>query len=328
MKPRIDNIDLLKGAAIVLVVMGHFIQWNSIESQNNLIFKVIYSFHMEFFMFLSGYLSIKTIHITTKKDIFIFVQKKFSSLIIPFLTFGILVQGMIDIQSFNFSNILNLLNNPNTGLWFLWFLFFISIFFLGFFLISKKINLQNRLVVDVIIIGLILSILLMIHQGWKVNYFPSLIHHTVFYFIGVILSKYAQLERFFLNNKTVVSFSFVFCILLSILKYQLTQVIGLNYLIALLEIIVVYHLICHYEWNKKIKTAVSKFGRYSLAIYATHFYLVKTGLCFDINNSSLFFMSFFFSVIIIYICIFFKKVIEQFPLLDFLLYGKSLNLKK
>lgn len=65
MKLRNRNIviDVSKGVAIILVVIGHVIQFGTSGEgfwDNNL-FKIIYSFHMPLFIFLSGYVSAKGI---------------------------------------------------------------------------------------------------------------------------------------------------------------------------------------------------------------------------------------------------------------------------
>lgn len=58
---RSENIDVIKGEGILLVVVGHIIQYVICKENafNNVIFSVIYSFHMPLFMFVSGYLSYK-----------------------------------------------------------------------------------------------------------------------------------------------------------------------------------------------------------------------------------------------------------------------------
>ena len=69
---RIAYIDYLKFFAIVCVVIGHIIQYNDNNFDNNHLFRYIYSFHMPLFMMISGYISIfsnKTIISTIKKRI-------------------------------------------------------------------------------------------------------------------------------------------------------------------------------------------------------------------------------------------------------------------
>lgn len=53
MKSRIHYIDRLKGFAILLVIMGH-VYGMALDLTNEIVYKVICSFHMPLFMFLSG----------------------------------------------------------------------------------------------------------------------------------------------------------------------------------------------------------------------------------------------------------------------------------
>lgn len=89
-KIRYDNIDLLKGIAILLVVMGHFIQFNTETYHSNVGYRLIYSFHMELFMFLSGYIVLKTTIIKDIESTKIFIRKRFISLMLPYFSWGIL----------------------------------------------------------------------------------------------------------------------------------------------------------------------------------------------------------------------------------------------
>ena len=48
---RIAYIDILKGVAAFLVVLGHIVTY---DADFHRLYNVIYSFHMPLFMFLSG----------------------------------------------------------------------------------------------------------------------------------------------------------------------------------------------------------------------------------------------------------------------------------
>ena len=94
MSTRIEYLDITKGLAILFVVMGHVIAWEFVNHEELLInndniiigWKLIYSFHMPLFMFCSGIFSP-----SFKKGIVYIAKKRFSSLIVPYITFGALL---------------------------------------------------------------------------------------------------------------------------------------------------------------------------------------------------------------------------------------------
>lgn len=53
-KNRCEYLDIARGMAIILVVLGHSIQSNIMDMDSSLVFRIIYSFHMPLFMFISG----------------------------------------------------------------------------------------------------------------------------------------------------------------------------------------------------------------------------------------------------------------------------------
>lgn len=55
MSKRINYIDYMRGIAIILVVMGHLIQFNGFPTSNP-VFEFIYSFHMPLFLQLADIL--------------------------------------------------------------------------------------------------------------------------------------------------------------------------------------------------------------------------------------------------------------------------------
>jgi polysaccharide biosynthesis protein PslL len=74
MSKRIEYIDIARGIGILLVVMGH----NDFAVVSPFAYKVIYSFHMPLFFFLSGYFINPTVEFWT------FFKKRFNSLLKPY----------------------------------------------------------------------------------------------------------------------------------------------------------------------------------------------------------------------------------------------------
>lgn len=91
MNARISYIDQLKGIAILLVVLGHVIGYNNCE--NSFLWRFIYSFHMPLFMFISGYVAQITFRIENFgwNEVSSFMIKKFRTLLLPMITWGIVI---------------------------------------------------------------------------------------------------------------------------------------------------------------------------------------------------------------------------------------------
>ncbi len=141
---RNNNVDILKGIGIVLVVIGHEIKGllNSnmlgpAEQLSMQIYDFIYIFHMPLFFFASGFL-----YYNVKKDtsIFDFIKIKFASLYIPYLIFMIIriVSNVLMNEYVNhemaWSDIYSIFYKPISVYWFLLTLFKVSVFI---FLIDK-----------------------------------------------------------------------------------------------------------------------------------------------------------------------------------------------
>lgn len=93
MNERDDRIDILKGIAIYLVVIGHIIAWyfkdfslniSNMPYNSIILWKTIYSFHMPLFIFLSGYVFMNPRKIYK----FPHMIKRFLSYFIPFISMG------------------------------------------------------------------------------------------------------------------------------------------------------------------------------------------------------------------------------------------------
>lgn len=126
--------DLLRGFAIILVVLGHCIQEGSGEAYrteqlyfNDRLYQFIYSFHMPLFMMISGYLSWKGIEGAKEKSARIsLLKRRARSLLIPIFAWTALdyvrilivnhLNGEPQPEALVFVYFYNALSN----LWFLW----------------------------------------------------------------------------------------------------------------------------------------------------------------------------------------------------------------
>jgi len=122
-KQRDTYLDALKGFAIILVVLGHSVQSFTAGGRfdDNLLFRIIYSFHMPLFMFLSG----AAASYSSRPMNLEFIKRKFYMLVIPFVAWylvGYFLEGSYHTTSFGLY-IKHVIVSPDYGLWFLWVLF-------------------------------------------------------------------------------------------------------------------------------------------------------------------------------------------------------------
>ena len=144
MKQRIVWADSLKGWLILLVVLGHAIQYSMGDDfEDNHLWNYIYSFHMPAFMAVSGYLSYR---VGGGKNRLTIIRKRFLQLLVPYLLWELiyyLTKGSISLNS-----MVDIFLHPY--FWFLWALFFIIVTFQIGDWISEKFKTKQ----EIAIIGL------------------------------------------------------------------------------------------------------------------------------------------------------------------------------
>lgn len=132
---RDSSLDAVKAFAIILVILGHCIQYGSGQAYlteetyfNNPLFKWIYSFHMPLFMLLSGYLFGNSVQ---KNKWYVTLGNRARSLLVPVFIWA-LVPFLISLfrqggAGLSPSGLLNgYLFSALTNLWFLWAIFWCS----------------------------------------------------------------------------------------------------------------------------------------------------------------------------------------------------------
>jgi fucose 4-O-acetylase-like acetyltransferase len=180
---RDHKIDALKGIAIILVVLGHSVQHNNPNYDNNLLFRVIYSFHMPMFMFLSGFIVLGKSGYT----FLAYVKKNAIRLLIPFFIWYfvsyVIVRFHQDVSLALY--FFDLAKSPGRGLWFLWILFLNSALLFGALKLArykKQQHSENYFVIAAILLSLTASADFLALADVK-QYFP-------YYAAGFFVCKY------------------------------------------------------------------------------------------------------------------------------------------
>lgn len=131
-KARDQRLDIAKGVAIILVVIGHTFQRRYSNFDDVLGFRVIYSFHMPLFIFLSGavaslWFNPNDIALPFKelnRLLGVRLKNTFIRLVIPFISWA-LISGALSQEVFNpLQIILAAFRRPDSVLWFLLCIFY------------------------------------------------------------------------------------------------------------------------------------------------------------------------------------------------------------
>lgn len=183
---RESGVDVLKGIAIVLVVLGHVIQYNTNDYLENSLWRFIYSFHMPLFFAISGYL----IHKKSNID-HMWILKRFKRLMVPFI-FWTIVKLISSDNKKEFA--MAVLKNPDNSLWFLLVLFEINMIW---FVSRKTIKNDKYLIVGRLIIVAVINVVnLLLNQGNGWFGIPLVAEHIVYFYTGYLFGN-------IINNITI-----------------------------------------------------------------------------------------------------------------------------
>jgi fucose 4-O-acetylase-like acetyltransferase len=326
MKERLIYIDQMRGIAILLVIMGHLIQFNGLGT-NNPVFEFIYSFHMPLFFAISGYIGFKTIRIYNLRSYIAFVGRKFRALMIPLLVWSLFVEKYVFTETWTVLSPLDFINvffRPS--LWFLSMLFYIFVLFGLLSWIDTKFNEKNILWIDFIFI-MIFLVLVLLSYKCRISIVKPL--YAIFFSLGIVISKHKKIENLIINPFVFEVCLVSFMILVCHWTFNGTETDDLYKIIISVSAFAVTFNACRkIKWNDRISRQLVDFGKYSLNIYITQFYLTKIFVnnnvtIADMNPFILFVACMSASIVVGYLCIGFAKIMELAPALNFLLYGKN-----
>jgi fucose 4-O-acetylase-like acetyltransferase len=327
-KERNLLMDYLKGFAILLVILGHSIQYNEpVFFDKNVLFRFIYSFHMPLFMFVSGFLAFSTFKATGNS-----LMKRFRSLVIPFFTWFIISYFVHRTSGSFFQAFIDLLLYPDTGLWFLWILF---LNFLLLFIAKKCTEKIPEGIMVVFIITINALLILKVKNGTM----GLLGWHLPFFTLGYIFRKYKEI----LNENQIKVIGLIslviFCLSVPfwmrenqsfhfpMVNLGINKLISLayKYIVPISGIFTIYYLFSYMKSGNMVSRSLIYFGQISLEIYAVHFYFLML-------IPLLMFMPFTIRVVLIFLIaltgsMLVKMLIEKSAVLSFILFGKTIEKK-
>ena len=125
---RNQNVDIIRGIAILLVVWGHTITGTTINYEKTFLMDLIWALQMPLFMLISGYVTRYSREITSLKELGVYLKKRSISYLLPLVAWTFLIRGVIFGQT-AFFNIRKLVYNMDNGYWFFFSLWTIVVIF-------------------------------------------------------------------------------------------------------------------------------------------------------------------------------------------------------
>ena len=197
MTNRLVYIDVLKGFAIFLVVVGHVLQYCVKDSDVSYLYKAITTFHMPLFAFLSGLMFSAKYDL---KEMARKLVKQSQKLLVPFFSFGM-------IYAYTIRSGEHFMQHPfKLGLWYLFFLWQCYMITHLYNVLTYKFGLfrNNKFSMIVDVLWLVMSFaifkLLYVHNVSGEEDFWGIIHLCKlypFFFVGCVIKRYKLFEKCF-----------------------------------------------------------------------------------------------------------------------------------
>lgn len=291
---RIPYIDSCRGFVILLVVVGHVVQclYRPKEFDNDVLFRVIYAFHMPFFFFLSGYVSKSDIKFSN--ELIHVAKKRILQLILPFCLWGVYL-NILDYEEPLYMFFLR----PDHGLWFCFHLCVVIVYCSVLMCFSKIIPYGGGRISKIVMLVLGYLILKRL-SDWNIYDYcqtAMLLYFYPYYAVGMLLGDFRNLlEKYQFSFVTTVLFIVAFFTLASVWyrvpnaipvdahQYVviLNSLLSYKYITAFLGIFATVIFFSQFSHNSS--NFLIHLGKYSLGIYVIHFVIIKTfsDLCYQL----------------------------------------------
>ena len=283
---RNQFVDIMRGIAMLLVVLGHTMTGCTVDSQKSFIFNIIWSLQMPLFILISGYVTKYSRPISNSKGLWKYVKRRTVAYMLPWAVWSFLVRGIIFGED-DFLNVKHLLWNMDSGYWFLATIWTISMIFGIASFIAERLSKENLLKRQIVflgfyLVGMILLVGIGAILGFSFFAIKLTLYYMPFYYAGFLYGQFDDRMKESEIGKKIIDSVIAICFvvwLFIILRFSLYEMsdggfaIILRAATSLAGCIAVCGL-CKGIFSSKMG-GLAWVGEHSLEVYLTHYLLLS-----------------------------------------------------
>lgn len=287
-KRRNQFVDIMRGIAMLLVVLGHTMTGCTVDSQKSFLFNIIWSLQMPLFILISGYVTKYSRTISDGKGLWKYVKRRTVAYMLPWAVWSFLVRGIIFGEK-GFLNVKHLLWNMDSGYWFLATIWTISMIFGIASFIAERVNKENLLKKQIVLLGCYLAgmvLLVGISAVLGLSFFAIklTLYYMPFYYAGFLYGQFddrmkeSDTGKKMIDSVVAICFAVWLFVILRISLYEMSDgglAIIMRVATSLAGCIAVCGL-CKGIFSDKIGGGILAWvGEHSLEVYLMHYLLLS-----------------------------------------------------
>ena len=292
MQAKTDNrnqfVDIMRGIAMLLVVLGHTMTGCTVDSQKSFLFNIIWSLQMPLFILISGYVTKYSRPISDGKGLWKYVKRRTVAYMLPWAVWSFLVRGIIFGED-GFLNVRHLLWNMDSGYWFLATIWTISMIFGIASCMAERESKENLLKKQIVLLGCYLvGMVLLVGIGaiLGLSFFAIklTLYYMPFYYAGFLYGQFddsmkeSEIGKKIIDSVVAICFVVWLFVILRLSLYEMSDggfAIILRAATSLAGCIAVCGL-CKGIFSSKIwGGTLAWVGEHSLEVYLTHYLLLS-----------------------------------------------------
>ena len=330
---RIEWIDILKGIAIILVVMGHMTyEPGCIALRNG-----IYSFHIPLFMLLAGFTA--ALSMGRSASVGNFIYKRFIGIFVPYLVWSFMISPFASLatyQAYSFHDCLNSFLTANVSCWFLPCLLMLQLLFALYTVVAARMKSPVGRCCFILLLFIAVTACHRMwgscHSGvldkWDLDFLTNTYRHYIPFSVGVALFQYPRFKDFCMSPAVC-----TLCVLVVLLLTGVREDLPLMFEVHLRTVIgIAASLLLIRMFSGKLlpdwaNAQLKAIGRDTLIIYLiSSAFLPHTCTWFHGMDGTMALLVYLpICVAVCYICMAIGRMISTSPWLSLLMLGKPLR---